>query len=133
MSISKEEMDAMRQQLLNELRPQILEEVKDQETKQREAILKKKQEERNARTAYVQRMQESPQPWVEIIGMVNEGENKTKIELEWNSSFVEFLRKEGITGIDDDQIVQKWVALLLKDIADDLDSSIGPEKETEFA
>lgn len=127
--LSPEELQAIKSELAGEIKAQLVEELKDEQTRAREALEKKKDEERKARQAYIEKMKLSPEPWVEILGdgLTNNG---LRVELEWNDAFVEYLRKEGITGTDDDQIVQKWVTLLLRDMADDMESSM-PTK-TEF-
>jgi hypothetical protein len=51
-----------------------------------------------------------------ILRGVDEGENGIHVDLDWNDTFITKLRKEGYTGIDDEEIVQKWLGLLVKQI-----------------
>lgn len=65
--------------------------------------------------------QNSKEPWVEIKSADNtigeDGSNSIKIDLDWNDAFIEYLKSNGITGPNDDTIVQKWLSLLYQDIA----------------
>ena len=49
---------------------------------------------------------------------------------EWNDAFVLYLKNQGIEGIDDDQIVQKWVALLLMQVNDSMENPA--DKDSKF-
>jgi hypothetical protein len=104
------------------LKAQILEELKDEDTKRREALLAKREQEKKARESYVERMKESTDPWVDIQGFV-QTESGVKVELEWNDAFVDYLRQSGISGADDDAVVQKWITLLLRDMADRMEGT----------
>jgi len=68
----------------------------------------------------VAQMKESSEPWVDVTGWTDT-EQGVKVELEWNDSFVDYLKAEGITGADEDQIVQQYITLLLRDMADQMD------------
>lgn len=48
-------------------------------------------------------------------------EKGIRLETDWNAAFVQLLRDNGYTGTSDEQIVQKYVALVTKQIADKLD------------
>ena len=51
------------------------------------------------------------EPWVGIIdnGFDNkEGVNGLYFELDWNDQWVEYLRKNGYHGVNDEQIVEQW-------------------------
>lgn len=52
------------------------------------------------------------EPWVHIKGMVHDPEMGIQIELDWNDAFVKFLRDNGITGSNDNAVVQKYLAML---------------------
>lgn len=111
--------------LREQIKQELIEELKDEETKRRELLARKKEEEKKAREEYVNKMKESPEPWVDIFGMVNTPQG-IRIELEWNDAFIEYLRQSGIRGADDDAMVQKWVILLLRDMADDMEENSTP-------
>ena len=42
------------------------------------------------------------------------------MELDWNTSFVKILRKNGYTGTTEEDVVSKWFASLSKQVADDM-------------
>lgn len=128
--LTPEERAELRKELLAEIKPQLVADLKNEELKEREKLQALKDEETAARKAYVDRMKLSPHPWVEVVGGA-QTEAGMKIELDWNDAHVDLLRKGGITGTDDEQVVHKWVTLLLRDMADDLDPA--KQSETEFA
>ena len=65
---------------------------------------------------YVDTMMKSDDPWVSFIGEVRDTEKGQRLEMEWNTAFVEFLREIGLTGADEEQLVQKYITALLYDM-----------------
>lgn len=128
--LTKEELADLRKQLFDEIKPQLVQDLKNEELKEREILQQKKDEEDAARKAYVDKMKLSPHPWVEVVG-ATQTEAGMRVELDWNDAHVDYLRKGGVTGTDDEQVVHKWVTLLLRDMADDLDPA--KQNQTEFA
>jgi len=114
--LSGEELAAIKEQL----KAQVIDELKDERTRKMEEAKFRREEEDAEQQRYITKMKQSPDPWVDIIGWVRTDEG-VKIELEWNDAFVDFLRVEGIKGADDEQVVQKWVTLLLRDMADEME------------
>lgn len=108
------------EQITNQVRQQIVSE--EEKLKNDERVRKEKQLKEHA--AHIEKMKNSPDPWVEVMGWVDTGQG-IRAELEWNDAFVEYLKQNGITGADEDQIVQQYVALLMRDVADDLDQQVG--------
>jgi hypothetical protein len=101
------------------------------EVERRQAILKAeenaREEERTriaaeeaAREAEVAKMKESEEPWVEVKGMVQDPDKGIKIDLDWNDAFVKHLRENGYVGTSDDQVVQRYIAVLAKQVAEDM-------------
>ena len=43
------------------------------------------------------------------------------MELEWNKPFIEFLRKHNYSGVNDEEVVDKWFTDLCKNIGGQLD------------
>ena len=109
-----------REEMMAEVKAQILSEIASEQDKK--MALAEQERERNAeeRAKYVDKMKQSKEPWVDIIGQVSDG-NGVGIELDWNNAFIDFLRASGINGTDDDEIVQKYITLLLRDMADSMD------------
>lgn len=122
--ISGDELNDIKEQL----KAQLFEEFKDEHTRKREEAKFRREEEDSEHAKYVEKMKDSPDPWVDIIGWVRTDEG-VKIELEWNNAFVDYLRGNGIKGTDEDQIVQKWVTLLLRDMADQMEERYGSDYE----
>lgn len=79
------------------------------------------------RKSAVEKKEEKKEPWVEILGGVHDPSKGVKISLDWNKEFVDYLRENGITGTDDEAIVQKWVTMLFRDMMEE-----GKENTNEF-
>jgi len=107
-----------------QLKKQIMEEFKDENTRKMEHQRLRREAEDEQHRQYVEKMKASPDPWVDIIGWVRTDAG-VKVELDWNDAFVDYLRVNGIKGTDDEQTVQKWVTLLLRDMADDMEERFG--------
>ncbi len=114
--LSGAELEAIK----DKLKQEIFNELKDETIQRREQAKFRREEEDSEHARYVEKMKESPDPWVDIIGWVRTDEG-VKTELDWNVAFVDYLRGEGVNGIDDEEVVQKWVTLLLRDMADRMD------------
>jgi len=112
--------------LVEAIRNQVMEELKSEDERARLEKIEARAEAKKAHEAYVERMKESADPWVDIQGWV-ETDQGVRVELDWNDAFVQHLKNEGITGADDDQVVQKWVTLLLADMSTQLEDE-APEK-----
>ncbi len=67
---------------------------------------------------YVASRMESDDPWVDFVGEVRDTQKGQRLQMNWNPAFVEFLKGIGITGADEEQIVQKYISLLLQDMVD---------------
>jgi hypothetical protein len=76
--------------------------------------------EEDARLKAEEELKAQQEPWVDIKGWVESPEHGLKIELDYNAAFVTYLRDAGIKGIDDDQIVQKWLAMVSQDVSNNI-------------
>ena len=112
--------------LVAAIRQQVMEELKSEDERERLEKIEARADAKKAHEAFVELMKKSADPWVDIQGWV-ETEQGVRIELDWNDAFVQHLKSEGITGADDDQVVQKWVTLLLANMSDQLEDE-SPEK-----
>lgn len=115
----------------DQIKRQVINDLKSERAVAMEESTQRKKEEKEERAKYITKMKESPEPWVDIIGWI-ETEQGVRVELEWNDAFVAFLQTEGVTGTDEDQIVQKWVAMLLRNVADDMGDKAVPDGESTF-
>ena len=64
---------------------------------------------------------ESDNPWVKIVGEEVDPKHGIKIELDWNDAFIKYLRRNGIDGAGEEQIIQKWLALLYRNIMENME------------
>jgi hypothetical protein len=110
------------------LKAQVLEELKDEQTRKMEESRLNREKQKKDYDDYVEKMKTSPEPWVDVTGW-SETDKGVKVELEWNDSFVDYLRANGVNGADDEQIVQRWVTLLLRDMADQMEERFGGDFE----
>lgn len=108
--------------LLSQVREQVLEQLRKEQEDQHQQKMKQREQEREAHQQYIERMKESDEPWVEVVGIA-ETEKGIRVELEWNDAFVQYLRSNGVSGTDDEQVIQRWVTLLLRDMADQMEGS----------
>jgi len=67
---------------------------------------------------YVDIMMKSDEPWVDFVGNVRDTEQGQRLQMNWNDAFIKFLREIGITGIDEEQLVQKYITALLYDMTE---------------
>lgn len=112
--------------LIDAVRKQVLDELKA-DTAREQAQAEKAREEGDAvRTAFVEKMKASPEPWVDVLMWV-ETPTGVKYQLDWNDAFIKHLENNGIQGTNEDQTVQKWVALLLRSSADSMDEKLADE------
>lgn len=109
------------------IKAQVLEEMKSEETRKKEEAKIRREQQKKEHDEYIAMMKESEDPWVEIEGWVETAQG-VRVELEWNDAFVAYLREQGIPGTDEDQVVQRWVAMLLYDMANQMDEKAEGEK-----
>jgi hypothetical protein len=114
-------------EMIAAIKAQVIEEMKSEETRKKEEAKIRREQQKKEHDEYVALMKESDDPWVEIEGWVETKEG-VRVELEWNDAFVRHLRDNGITGTDEDQVVQKWIAVLLHDMAGQIDEEVGEDR-----
>lgn len=114
--------------LVAAVRAQVMEEMKSEKERTRYEKMAAREEAKKAHDAYVETMKASSDPWVDIQGWVETSEG-VRVELDWNDAFVAHLKSEGITGADEDQVVQRWVTLLLRDMTTQLEESQPEQSE----
>ncbi len=66
-----------------------------------------------------EKYRDSDDPFVTIIGDTI-SEEGIQLALDWNNAFVKYLKAQGVTGADDTQIVQHWLAMIARQAADKL-------------
>ena len=115
-------------ELIASIKKQVLEELKDDDKRKAAEKEARRNEQQEKHRAYVAKMKASPDPWVEIVGWVPD-EHGVRIELEWNDPFITVLRQQGITGADEDQVVQKWLIMLMHDLSQQSEEESNTEYE----
>lgn len=63
----------------------------------------------------------SSEPWVEIKSERIDPVKGLQLELDWNEAFIQHLKESGLTGRDEDTIVQRWLALLTHRLVEGLE------------
>ena len=97
----------------------------DNWVKQRASKLVEKQKElgkpqiRRTVSEEAEQWRDSDEPWVTIIGDTI-SEDGIQLALDWNDAFVKYLKTQGVTGADETQVVQHWLAMISKQAADKL-------------
>ena len=71
------------------------------------------------------------EPWVDINGIVEDPKHGIKVDLDWNDAFIEYLRDNGITGVDEEIIVQKWITMLYRDLMEQGQNNDGSDRGLE--
>ena len=104
-------------ELYAQIKADLLKDLMSEEEKKKQAMIDARENEKKARDDYVEKMKDSTEPWVDIIGWVDTGEG-VRVELDWNQAFVSMLIEAGYVGRSDEMIVQQWITILLRDMAD---------------
>lgn len=112
--LSPELIDAIKKQVTAE----IVEEMKEEkvyEAKEREI---RREAEDLERANYIAKMKASDEPWCEMDSKVRDTEHGSRVVMEWNDAWIVYLKDAGLTGTDDEQIMQQYLTLMLRDHID---------------
>jgi hypothetical protein len=112
LEITQEELEDFKQSVIK----QVLDSLKQENENEKFVKEAKLKEETKVYEQYTNTMKESDNPWVDIKGWATD-EHGVKVELDWNESFVNYLKENGITGTSDEEIVQKWITYLMNDMS----------------
>ena len=129
-----EETGVLTPDLIAEVKKQVTAEIME-ELKEKKALEEKERQLRQEqedieRAKYVAMMKESDEPWVDFVGNVRDMKEGQRLEMDWNDAFIQYLRDNGITGADDEQVVQKYISLLMRDMVDRFEERY--EKDSDF-
>lgn len=108
-------------ELKEQLRADILKELKAEDERKAAELEANRKVQQTVHQKYLEQMYASSEPWVELQSWADTPQG-VKVELEWNDAFITYLKTQGIEGTDDDQTVQKWVALLLMQVNDSMEN-----------
>lgn len=114
--------------LVAAIKAQVIEEMKDERTRKLEESRAERERQKSEYATYVDKMKQSKEPWVDVTGW-SEEDNGVRVELEWNDALIDFLKVNGVTGTDDEQIVQQWITLLLRDMSDQIEENVSNKFE----
>ncbi len=103
------------------IKAQVIEEMQNDSTRKAEEERIRREKERKEHDEYIAKMKASPDPWVELEGWSDTNAG-VKIELEWNDAFIEALKQSGFSGSDEDQIVQKWLIVIMRDLSEQVNT-----------
>ncbi len=128
-----EESGVLTADLINEVKKLVTAEIvaelkEDKVLEAKEKEIEREQEDLEY-NRYVARMQESDDPWVDFVGNVRDTEMGQRLQMEWNDAFIVYLRANGVTGANDEQVVQKYISLLFKDMVDKNEERYGKDFE----
>lgn len=103
-------LEKRKQRLKEEVRRELEEEARRKEEESHPQIQRIVSEEAD-------KYRDSKEPWVTIIGD-SISEDGIQIALDWNDAFISYLKSQGVTGVDETQIVQKWLAMISQQTAE---------------
>ena len=112
--LTPELIDAIKKQVTSE----IVEEMKEQKVYEQKEREIRHEEEDLERANYIAKMKESDEPWCEMDNKVRDTEHGSRVQMEWNDAFIVYLKGAGLAGADDEQIMQQYLTLLLRDTVD---------------
>lgn len=124
--LTPELIDAIKKQVTAEIVTEMKEE-KVYEEKEREI---RREQEDIERANYVARMKDSDEPWCELDTKVRDPKFGERILMDWNDAFINYLKEAGLVGADDEQIIQQYLTLLLRDQVDKYEERY--EKDSDF-
>lgn len=112
------------------IKAEILQEMKDDKEREdtrlqqvkddaKVAVEERHEAEEIARKVAADDMKNSEEPWVEVRAIVHDPKLGIKVDMDWNDAFIVYLKQNGFTGVDDDQIIQKYIAILMKNMVDE--------------
>lgn len=67
-------------------------------------------------------LKRSTEPWVELKSIGYDPNKGIELALDWNEAFVQHLKTNGFTGVDDETVVQRWVAIMTKELSDRMET-----------
>ena len=124
--LTPELMDAIKKQVTAE----IVEDMKEKKVyEEKERDIRREQEDMD-RANYIAKMKASDEPWCEMDSKVRDTEHGSRVQMEWNDAFIVYLKQAGLQGSDDEQLIQQYLTLLLRDTVDKYEERY--EKDSDF-
>ena len=63
----------------------------------------------------VESKMQGPEPFIAVISESFHAEHGIELKLDWNDAMINFLKRNGYAGVDDEQIIQQYVYDLFSD------------------
>jgi len=124
--LTPELIDAIKKQVTAE----IVEEMKEDKVyEEKEREIRREQEDME-RANYVAMMKESDEPWCEMDSRVRDTDKGSRVKMDWNDAWIVYLKQAGLQGADDEQIMQQYLTLMLRDHVDKYEERY--EKDSDF-
>jgi hypothetical protein len=70
--------------------------------------------------AHDSRMLKISNGYVELLSFKTDTDGQIKMELDWDGQFIDELKSVGYTGVDDDAIIQKYVANIARQVSQNM-------------
>ncbi len=112
--LSPDLIEAIKKQVTAE----IVEEMKEKRVYEEKERDIRRESEDLERANYIARMKDSDEPWCEMDSKVRDTEHGSRVQMEWNDAFIVYLKEAGLQGSDDEQLIQQYLTLLLRDTVD---------------
>lgn len=64
-------------------------------------------------------LKESDEPWCDWVAHGKDSSGQIRVQLDWNKAFIDYLRECGFNGIDENLIVQKYLAAVARELLND--------------
>jgi len=125
-TLPTELIDAIKKQVTAE----IVEEMKEQKVYEEKEIELRREQEDMERANYVAMMKDSDEPWCEMDSRVRDTEKGSRVKMDWNDAWIVYLKQAGLQGADDEQIMQQYLTLMLRDHVDKYEERY--EKDSNF-
>jgi hypothetical protein len=122
-NLSAAEREALKQELLEEIRLEKEAQIAKEEALRLAAEAQARKDyllQEQAKKDALEAIKAGEEPWVNITGIVRDPDRGIKIELDWNDTFIKYLKENGIEGPSDDIIVQRWLELISAQVSTDL-------------
>jgi len=95
---------------------------------EKERDIRREQEDME-RANYVAMMKESDEPWCEMDSKVRDTDKGSRVKMDWNDAWIVYLKQAGLQGADDEQIMQQYLTLMLRDHVDKYEERYANDSE----
>ena len=60
------------------------------------------------------------EPYIKILGLLEQSDGRIRLELDWDDAFITHLKSQGYTGVDDNALIQRYIAELTAMVTDEM-------------